>query len=58
MDVLYALQREYDNVAFMRLHYLASQHRRVDQFTVIYHTNPLCILFLNLSMKPHFSGLL
>lgn len=31
---LYVLYKEYDNVAFMRLHFLASQHRRVDQFTV------------------------
>lgn len=30
----YMLYMEYDNVAFMRLHFLASQHRRVEQFTV------------------------
>ncbi|KAG1354173.1 calcium permeable stress-gated cation channel 1 [Cocos nucifera] len=30
----YVLYKEYDNVAFMRLHFLVSQHRRVDQFTL------------------------
>ncbi|KAF9623884.1 hypothetical protein IFM89_005975 [Coptis chinensis] len=29
----FVLYKEYDKVAFMRLHYLASQQRRVDQFT-------------------------
>lgn len=37
----YILYKEYANVAFMRLHFMASQQRRVDQFTVstsyIYH---------------------
>ncbi|PKU69279.1 hypothetical protein MA16_Dca002549 [Dendrobium catenatum] len=32
--------REYDNVAFMRLHFLASQHRRVEQFTVVVRNVP------------------
>ncbi|XP_020093576.1 CSC1-like protein At1g32090 isoform X2 [Ananas comosus] len=36
----YMLYKEYDNVAFMRLHYLASQHRRVDQFTVVVRNVP------------------
>ncbi|KAG6475095.1 hypothetical protein ZIOFF_064313 [Zingiber officinale] len=37
---LYVLYKEYDNVAFMRLHFLASQHRRVDQFTVVVRNVP------------------
>ncbi|XP_010920040.3 CSC1-like protein At1g32090 [Elaeis guineensis] len=36
----YVLYKEYDNVAFMRLHFLASQHRRVDQFTVVVRNVP------------------
>ncbi|KAJ3689527.1 hypothetical protein LUZ61_018691 [Rhynchospora tenuis] len=31
----YILYKEYNNVAFMRLHFMASQQRRVDQFTVV-----------------------
>jgi hypothetical protein len=31
----YMLYKEYVNVAFMRLHFMASQQRRVDQFTVV-----------------------
>ncbi|KAJ3681651.1 hypothetical protein LUZ60_014224 [Juncus effusus] len=37
---LYMLYKEYDNVAHMRLHFLASQTRRVDQFTVIVRNIP------------------
>lgn len=36
----YMLYMEYDNVAFMRLHFLASQHRRVEQFTVVVRNVP------------------
>ncbi|KAI0509950.1 hypothetical protein KFK09_010550 [Dendrobium nobile] len=36
----FMLYREYDNVAFMRLHFLASQHRRVEQFTVVVRNVP------------------
>ncbi|XP_065048272.1 CSC1-like protein At1g32090 [Musa acuminata AAA Group] len=36
----YILYKEYDNVAFMRLHFLASQNRRVDQFTVVVRNVP------------------
>ncbi|XP_077234888.1 hyperosmolality-gated Ca2+ permeable channel 1.8-like [Tasmannia lanceolata] len=36
----YMLYLEYDRVAFMRLHFLASQHRRVDQFTVVVRNVP------------------
>ncbi|XP_020571577.1 CSC1-like protein At1g32090 isoform X2 [Phalaenopsis equestris] len=36
----YMLYTEYDNVAFMRLHFLASQHRRVEQFTVVVRNVP------------------
>lgn len=36
----YVLYMEYDNVAFMRLHFLASQHRRVEQFTVVVRNIP------------------
>jgi hypothetical protein len=32
--VCFMLYKEYSNVAFMRLHFLASQKRRADQFTV------------------------
>ncbi|WOL05580.1 hypothetical protein Cni_G14309 [Canna indica] len=37
---LYVLYKEYDNVAFMRLHFLASKNRRVDQFTVVVRNVP------------------
>nr|DAD19243.1 TPA_asm: hypothetical protein HUJ06_020706 [Nelumbo nucifera] len=36
----YMLYKEYGRVAFMRLHYLASQPRRVDQFTVVVRNVP------------------
>ncbi|XP_072963566.1 CSC1-like protein At1g32090 [Typha angustifolia] len=36
----YMLFKEYDNVVFMRLHFLASKHRRVDQFTVVVRNVP------------------
>ncbi|XP_010276749.1 PREDICTED: CSC1-like protein At1g32090 [Nelumbo nucifera] len=36
----YMLYKEYDRVAFMRLHYLASRQRRVDQFTVVVRNVP------------------
>lgn len=36
----YMLYKEYGTVAFMRLHYLASQQRRVDQFTVVVRNVP------------------
>lgn len=36
----YMLYVEYDKIAFMRLHYLASQRRRVDQFTVVVQNIP------------------
>ncbi|KAI3996561.1 hypothetical protein MKX01_009393 [Papaver californicum] len=38
--VCYILYKEYDRVAFMRLHFLASQSRRVDQFTVVVRNVP------------------
>ncbi|MCL7025521.1 hypothetical protein MKW94_001808 [Papaver nudicaule] len=38
--VCYILYKEYDRVAFMRLHFLASQSRRVDQFTVVVRNIP------------------
>ncbi|XP_043695357.1 CSC1-like protein At1g32090 [Telopea speciosissima] len=38
----YMLYKEYDRVAFMRLHFLSSQRRRVDQFTVAVRNVP-CI---------------
>ncbi|PIA58791.1 hypothetical protein AQUCO_00500611v1 [Aquilegia coerulea] len=38
--ICYMLYKEYDRVAFMRLHYLASQQRRVDQFTVVVRNVP------------------
>jgi hypothetical protein len=34
------LYKEYSNVAFMRLHFLASQKRCADQFTVIVRNIP------------------
>ncbi|MQL98343.1 hypothetical protein Taro_031036 [Colocasia esculenta] len=36
----YVLYVEYDNVAFMRLHFLASQSRSVDQFSVVVRNVP------------------
>ncbi|XP_031393804.1 CSC1-like protein At1g32090 isoform X3 [Punica granatum] len=36
----FMLYKEYDNIASMRLRYLASQHRRVDQFTVVVRNVP------------------
>ncbi|OVA02825.1 protein of unknown function DUF221 [Macleaya cordata] len=38
--ICYILYKEYDRVAFMRLHYLASQNRRVDQYTVVVRNIP------------------
>ncbi|CAI0550888.1 unnamed protein product [Linum tenue] len=35
----FVLKREYATVASMRLHFLASEHRRPDQFTVVYNAN-------------------
>ncbi|CAN1843534.1 CSC1-like protein At3g21620 [Linum perenne] len=35
----YVLKREYATVASMRLHFLASEQRRPDQFTVVYNAN-------------------
>ncbi|KAL4199489.1 hypothetical protein AMTRI_Chr03g51400 [Amborella trichopoda] len=37
----YMLYKEYNTISFMRLHYLASQHRRVDQFTVSVKNIPI-----------------
>ncbi|XP_030544313.1 CSC1-like protein At3g21620 isoform X2 [Rhodamnia argentea] len=36
----YVLKREYEIVASMRLHFLASEHRRPDQFTVLVRNVP------------------
>ncbi|KAL5573403.1 hypothetical protein UlMin_023000 [Ulmus minor] len=36
----YVLKREYENVAKMRLHFLASEQRRPDQFTVLVQNVP------------------
>ncbi|KAF6159093.1 hypothetical protein GIB67_032710 [Kingdonia uniflora] len=36
----YVLLKEYERVAFMRLHFLASEHRRPDQFTVLVRNVP------------------
>ncbi|KAJ0970873.1 hypothetical protein J5N97_018832 [Dioscorea zingiberensis] len=36
----FMLYKEYDKVAFMRLHFLAAQHRRVEQFTVVVRNVP------------------
>ncbi|KAL9453692.1 hypothetical protein AB3S75_009324 [Citrus x aurantiifolia] len=36
----YVLKREYEIVAAMRLHFLASEHRRPDQFTVLVRNVP------------------
>ncbi|KAG9454408.1 hypothetical protein H6P81_007312 [Aristolochia fimbriata] len=38
--ICYVLYKEYDRVAFMRLHFLASQNRRVDQYTVVLRNVP------------------
>ncbi|KAK4741279.1 hypothetical protein SAY87_024867 [Trapa incisa] len=38
--VCFMLYKEYDNIASMRLRYLASQGRRVDQFTVVVRNIP------------------
>ncbi|XVE57342.1 hypothetical protein DITRI_Ditri04bG0083400 [Diplodiscus trichospermus] len=38
--ICYMLYKEYDNVATMRLHLLASQHRRAEQFTVVVRNVP------------------
>ncbi|KAJ9707539.1 hypothetical protein PVL29_002535 [Vitis rotundifolia] len=38
--ICYMLYKEYHNVALMRLHFLASQHRRVEQFTVVVRNVP------------------
>ncbi|XP_068634228.1 CSC1-like protein At1g32090 [Aristolochia californica] len=38
--ICYVLYKEYDRVAFMRLHFLASQNRRVDQYTVVVRNVP------------------
>lgn len=40
MWICYMLYKEYHNVALMRLHFLASQHRRVEQFTVVVRNVP------------------
>lgn len=40
------LKREYEIVASMRLHFLASEHRRPDQFTVRDNYVYLSILFI------------
>ncbi|XP_052302676.1 CSC1-like protein At3g21620 isoform X2 [Populus trichocarpa] len=37
----YVLKTEYETVAKMRLHFLASEKRRPDQFTVVYNANEL-----------------
>ncbi|XVF13723.1 hypothetical protein REPUB_Repub08aG0232200 [Reevesia pubescens] len=39
--ICYLLYKEYDNIATMRLHFLASQHRRAEQFTVAVRNVPL-----------------
>ncbi|XWS49331.1 hypothetical protein CRYUN_Cryun13aG0154600 [Craigia yunnanensis] len=38
--ICYMLYKEYDNVATMRLHFLASQRRRAEQFTVVVRNVP------------------
>ncbi|XP_027360695.1 CSC1-like protein At1g32090 isoform X2 [Abrus precatorius] len=38
--ICFLLYKEYDNIATMRLHFLASQRRRVEQFTVIVRNIP------------------
>jgi len=37
----FVLQREYKHIASMRLQFLASEHRRPDQFTVCRHFKSL-----------------
>lgn len=36
----YVLRREYERIASMRLHFIASEHRRPDQFTVLVRNVP------------------
>ncbi|XP_022738267.1 CSC1-like protein At1g32090 [Durio zibethinus] len=38
--ICYMLYKEYDNIAIMRLHFLASQRRRAEQFTVVVRNVP------------------
>ncbi|WJX61577.1 hypothetical protein P8452_46652 [Trifolium repens] len=38
--ICFLLYKEYDNIALMRLHFLASQRRRVEQFTVVVRNVP------------------
>ncbi|RDX68327.1 CSC1-like protein, partial [Mucuna pruriens] len=38
--ICFLLYKEYDNVASMRLHFLATQRRRVEQFTVVVRNIP------------------
>ncbi|CAJ1931004.1 unnamed protein product [Sphenostylis stenocarpa] len=38
--ICFLLYKEYDNVASMRLHFMASQRRRVEQFTVVVRNIP------------------
>ncbi|KAK7309676.1 hypothetical protein RJT34_06596 [Clitoria ternatea] len=38
--ICFLLYKEYDNIATMRLHFLASQRRRVEQFTVVVRSIP------------------
>ncbi|XP_027360694.1 CSC1-like protein At1g32090 isoform X1 [Abrus precatorius] len=38
--ICFLLYKEYDNIATMRLHFLASQRRRVEQFTVVVRNIP------------------
>ncbi|XP_057977585.1 CSC1-like protein At1g32090 [Malania oleifera] len=38
--ICYMLYKEYDEIALMRLHFLASQRRRVEQFTVLVRNVP------------------
>ncbi|KAK9274985.1 hypothetical protein L1049_022242 [Liquidambar formosana] len=40
MWICFLLYKEYDRVALMRLHFLASQRRRVEQFTVVVRNVP------------------
>ncbi|KAK7367034.1 hypothetical protein VNO80_09040 [Phaseolus coccineus] len=38
--ICFLLYKEYDNIASMRLHFIASQRRRVEQFTVVVRNIP------------------
>ncbi|PNX91919.1 putative membrane protein, partial [Trifolium pratense] len=38
--ICFLLYKEYDNIALMRLHFLASQRRRAEQFTVVVRNVP------------------